>query len=49
MFNINVNDKFSLFIECLLYLEIDVYESYEILLDIWKDLVFYEVLSYFLY
>lgn len=47
--NINVNDKFSLLIERLLYLEIDVHESYETLLDIWKDLAFYEVLSYFLH
>ena len=41
--NINANDKFSLLIERLLYLEIDVHESYETLLDIWKDLAFYEV------
>lgn len=49
MLNINANDKFSLLIERLLYLEIDVHESYETLLDIWKDLAFYEVLSYFLH
>jgi len=49
LLNINANDKFSLLIERLLYLEIDVHESYEEFLSIWKDLAFYEVLSYFLY
>ncbi|MBJ8483961.1 hypothetical protein [Acinetobacter vivianii] len=47
--NIQPKDKFSLLIERLLYLEIDIDEGVEVLLSIWKDLAFYEVLSYFLY
>ncbi|CAB1209901.1 hypothetical protein [Acinetobacter bouvetii] len=48
LLNVESNDKYSLLIERLLYLEIDISEYEEDFVSIWKDLAFYEVLNYFL-
>lgn len=49
LLNIEPNDKFSLLIERLLYLNIEIFQNYKSFLSIWKDLAFYEVLSCYLY
>ena len=48
LLNIRVTDKYSLLVERLLYLDVDIHQHLDEFLEIWKDLAFHEVMSYYL-
>lgn len=48
LLNIRMEDKYSLLIERLLYLTEDIHQHLDDFLEIWKDLAFHEVMSYYL-
>ena len=48
LLNVQSNDTFSLLVERLLYLTEDIHQHLDDFLEIWKDLAFHEVMSYYL-